>query len=754
VIRTAILFSIFVLVCDAQFVVVTPDGFRLPAKVVDGHVATYDGLEWKPHFWTGVNIGATTPGHFPGELSVSKEDYARWFRLIKDMNVRVVRVYTILPPGFYQALVEFNRTQADPLWVMHGIWAPEEELIGTDERGRNAYSADITAKFRAEIVDAVRAIHGDLVRTPQPGHASGVYDADISPYLLGYLVGTEWYPYAVTVTNQDAAGEVPYQGKYFNSTADASPFESWLAQMLDQVAVEDMRYGWQHPMAFVAWLTTDPLSHPGEPNSQEDLVSVDPNHVSPTAAWQAGYYAAYHVYPYYPDFLRYDSRYQSYRDAAGNINPYAGYLHELRAYHKGIPLFVAEFGVPASRGLAHRSPTGWNQGSHTEAEQGEMDAAMTTSIFSEGYDGAVLFSWQDEWYKFSWNTVDLEQPFDRRPFWLNRLTNERFFGVLAMDPASNGVGVTLDGRGDEWATLPHKQEWQYPALDLAVSHDEAYVYLKLRKRSTAWDFSRDQVYVGFSTLPGGSRTSDQAPGLSFSQPMQFLLRIRGDDDAVWSVLSAYDQHTYRWSVQYPVLPSNLNYSDPSLGMFLPWKLLLSRPLVLPESGESIPAEEVEIGLLKRGTADPNSSDNNDLADWQYQGDTIEVRIPWMLLGFMDPSSRSVWDWPYVAQGFKPVPTGGIQVEPKLVTHGQEIANDGPPAVYQWSTWDVPAYRERLKAGYSILTNVLGVYAALQPRNQSPDPEAATSLAKRGTSPVRTMIPKDPRSAEWRRTHPR
>src|SRR5438309_6301340 len=141
-------------------------------------------------------MGATTPGHFPGELSVSKEEYARWFRLIKDMNVRVVRVYTILPPGFYQALVEFNRTQADPLWVMHGIWAPEEELIGTDEKGRNAFSPDIIAAFRAEIVDAVRAIHGDLVRAPAPGHASGVYDADISPYLLGYLVGTEWYPYA------------------------------------------------------------------------------------------------------------------------------------------------------------------------------------------------------------------------------------------------------------------------------------------------------------------------------------------------------------------------------------------------------------------------------------------------------------------------------------------------------------------------------------------------------------------------------
>ena len=752
--RSLFLLSAFALTAHTQSVTLTDTGVRLAAKVVDGHLAIYDGAAWRPRFWTGINIGATTPGHFPGELSVSKEDYARWFPLIKRMNVRVLRVYTILPPGFYEALVEFNRTQTDPLWVMHGIWAPEEELIGSDERGRNAYQPEITAAFRAEISDAVRAIHGDLVRAPQPGHASGVYDADISPYLIGYLVGTEWYPWAVDVTDRQTAGQPAYQGKYFRSIRSASPFESWLAAMLDEVAADDMKYGWQHPMAFVNWLTTDPLSHPGEPNFQEDMVSIDPTHVLPTGAWEAGYYAAYHVYPYYPDFLRYDSRFQNFRDTAGNINPYAGYLRDLRAYHNGIPLVVAEFGVPASRGLAHRSPSGWNQGMHTEIEQGNIDQAMMASIYAEGYDGAILFGWQDEWYKFSWNTVDLELPFDRRPFWLNRLTNERFFGVLAMDPASDGGGIMLDGRDDDWAAVPRKREWQYPAMNVTVSHDEAYLYLKLTKNSGAWDFPRDQVYAAFSTLPGGSRASDQAPGLTFQQPAQFLLRIRGTDDARWFVLSAYDQHIYRWSVQNPVLPaSSPRLSDATLGIFVPWKLLLSRSLVLPESGETVPPEEVEIGVLRRGSTDPSASDYDDLADWQVAGGTIELRIPWMLLGFMDPSSRTVWDWPYVAEGMKPVATKGVQVEAKLVSSGREVPNAGSPAIYEWATWDVPIYRERLKQSYSILADAMLGYVVPQPLPDSGSTLPPVLPGRRAPG-IRSALPQDPRSPEWRRTHPR
>src|SRR4051812_36246574 len=54
-------------------------GIKQTAAVRDGHLEVYNGKDWNPQFWTGVNMGATTPGHAPGELSPSKEDYLRWF---------------------------------------------------------------------------------------------------------------------------------------------------------------------------------------------------------------------------------------------------------------------------------------------------------------------------------------------------------------------------------------------------------------------------------------------------------------------------------------------------------------------------------------------------------------------------------------------------------------------------------------------------------------------------------------------------
>ena len=743
---------LFAALANAQVEVVTADGIHLVTRVADGHIQAFDGTQWRPRFWRGVNAGVTTPGHFPGELSAAKEDWARWFPQIKAMNARVLRVYTLLPPGFYQALVEYNRTQSEPLWLLQGIWPPEEELIGEDGAGRNAYTPAITAAYVAEIADVVRAAHGDLARTPRPGHAGGIYTADVSPYLLGWLLGSEWYQFCVQVTNQAAAGMAPYSGDYVRAKAAASPFENWLAWMLDRVAIEEMRYRWQHPLAFVNWVTADPIAHPSEPNGTEDMVSVDATHLEPTPAWAAGYFASYHVYPYYPDFFRWEPAYQTYQDATGKINPYAAYLNQLRAYHGNVPLLVAEFGVPSSRGLAHHGPLGWNQGMHTEKEQGEIDSEMLNSIYSEGYDGAILFSWQDEWYKFAWNTVDLELPFDRRPLWSNRLTNERFFGVLGMDAASEGASVVLDGNAAEWKTLRTGKSWQYPAMDLSATHDEAYLYLMLRKHEGAWDFTRDRLYLGFGTLNGGSSVSDQAPGLVFDQPMQFLLSAQGGGDVRWSVLSAYDQHTFRWGFQLPIVPFRSEYANPALGLFLPWSLLLSRAVEIPGTGEKKPFEEVEIGRLRRGTNDPSLADSDDLADWQADGDVFEVRIPWMLLGFMDPSSHKVWDWPYQARGISPVEVDGVRIEPRLVTDGQEVANKSPLAIYRWNGWELPVYKERLKRSYWVIAQAMG-------RCDLPQAPRDTLLMPNGLSHVfRPQVVNGPatpaRSPAWRLAHPK
>ncbi|MDF2960542.1 MAG: hypothetical protein K0S39_2277 [Paenibacillus sp.] len=696
-------------------------GVKQISTVQDGHLAVYDGSAWKSQFWSGVNLGATTPGHAPGELSPTKEDYLRWFAQMKAMNVNVLRIYTILPPHFYEALAEYNGGQEKPLYFMQGIWSPEEELMDKDGRPRDALAEQAVKVFQEEIRDAVKAVHGDLKRRSKPGHATGTFTADVSPYLLGWVVGTEWDPYVVKTTNDAHSGKgmKPFAGTYFKAAADASPFESWLAQMLDTLAGEEMKLGWQHPVSFTNWVTTDPLQHPNEPSDNEDLVSIDPMHIAPTESWRAGYFASYHVYPYYPDLLRYEEKYQTYKDANGEINPYAGYLHDLREHHQGIPLIVAEYGVPSSRGMAHYGPLGRNQGMHTEEEQGKINADLYRSIYDESYDGALLFAWHDEWFKITWNTNELDAPADRRPFWRNMLTNEEHFGVVAAESGATPDDlIKLDGKTDDWNRREDSVTRMYPQFSLTASHDEAYVYLLLQKKDgTAWQPGQEVLNIGFDTLKGGSKEADKAPGVSFTDGQEFVLQLKGEKDSGIYVNSAYDQHTWLYGSQKKMMPWQERWAQDGSGIFLPWRLPVSKPLKLPQSGKTIPFEDVEVGVLGKGITDPANSSFNNLADWYSEGAVMEIRIPWMLLGFTDPSTAKVWRYPYEAKAFKSTETKGIKIEPHLQPmQGGAAAEAGTktsgsqavePLTYKWSEWDKPRYHERLKKSYSILKEAFG-----------------------------------------------
>lgn len=691
-------------------------GVKTVSGVRGEHLAVYEGGEWREQFWNGMNLGATLPGHAPGELAPDREDYLRWFAGMEEMNVDVVRVYTILNPEFYRALGEFNEDREEPLWVIQGIWSPEEELIGEEEEGRDAYSPEITNEFRSEIRNAVRAVHGDADIEARPGHASGSYDEDISEYVLGWMVGTEWFPYAVEATDEANAGMEPYSGRYFRASEDATPFESWLARMSDTLAEEEMRYGWQHPVAITNWLTTDPLEHPNEPNPQEDLVSVDSMNVVPTEEWRAGYFASYHVYPYYPDFLSYEEDYQSYRAKDGEIDPYAGYLADLRAHHEGLPLVVGEFGVPSSRGMAHRGPLGRDQGHHTEVEQGRMNASMLSRIREEGYDGGLLFAWHDEWFKFTWNTADIDVPADRRPSWFNRLTNEQNFGVIAHEPGEPEDRILLDGETDDWERreagpvtwLPNllrghdttAATGSYDGFDLSVAHDEAYLYLLAEKTDGAWDFAGEDLTLGFGSLPGGSERVDVTPGVSYPGGIQTFLRLGGEGESRMYVNSAYDYHTWLYGEELDMTDAVEDGGDAEAGKFLPWRLALSRPVTLPETGEEVPFSEFEVGEMKSGVTDPSDPGYDDLADWYASGAVLEVRIPWTMLGYTNPSDHEAWDNLYENDGVRAAESDSLRVYPAASSGGG--GSEVPPLTYSWRGWDAPDSHERRKKGFPIL----------------------------------------------------
>jgi hypothetical protein len=673
------------------------DGLRLPARVEVRFLeaATRNGFE--PRFWAGVNLGSTIPGRQPGEVAATRQDYDRWLSGIDDLGARVIRIYTILRPSFYDALAAHNRTHADrPLYFIQGVWVPDEdEFVASG----NAYEPSVTNGFKAEIDDATAVVHGDAELPRRPGHAHGTYRSNVSRWLLAYSIGIEWDGNAVRSTDRLNAGVERFRGRYLRADANATPMESWLASMLDHTAAGEAARGWSRPLTFTNWLTLDPLEHPYEPLPREDLVSLDASHIRATRAWPGGFFASYHAYPYYPDFMRLTPSYQTYkRPRDGKVDPYSGYLNALRSHHADQAVMITEFGVPSSLGVAHRGPLGRDQGDHSEQEALRMDADMLRGIEEEDYAGGIVFAWIDEWFKITWNTVEFELPSDRRQLWRNDLTNEEFFGVIAAEPGSEPA-VVLDGKDDEWDSNGSEliAESDGPVREVRAVKDEQYLYLRLRlDQPESW--RERPITVGLDIRPGGNRGLPNHPGVFPSADAALVI----ERDQAQLFQAAWWEPT---RLQYG--PLGAGYIDvdrddlkPDSGAWVHPLQILNRPYVVPATGERRPVEVHELGNLPFGSGDPSSPDFDSRTLVAAQGNVVEVRLPWALLGYADPSSLMLLE----------VHPKGPATTLKGGRVGIAVLSDGSALLtttgYSWEPWQRVNWHERRKAGFDQLASTM------------------------------------------------
>jgi hypothetical protein len=673
------------------------DGLTLPARVEARSVDAATRSGFVRLFWAGVNLGSTIPGHQPGEVAATRRDYDRWLSGIGDLGARVIRIYTILRPSFYDALAAYNRAHADrPLFFIQGVWLPGEAEF--DATG-NAYTPSVTNGFKSEIDDAIAVVHGDAKLPERRGHAGGTYGSDVSRWLLAYSIGIEWDPTAVQSTDRKNSGIRPYHGRYFRATDNATPMESWLASMLDHTAADEAARGWSRPLTFTNWLTLDPLHHPYEPLSTEDLVSVDATHIAATRAWPGGFFASYHAYPYYPDFLRLTPSYQAYRRPwDGKRDPYAGYLHALRAYHGRQAVMITEFGVPSSLGVAHFGPLGRDQGNHSEQQALRMDAEMLRDIKDEGYAGGIVFEWIDEWFKFTWNTVDLQLPADRRQLWQDAMTNEEYFGVVAADPGSRPA-VVLDGKDTEWGSNGSEviAESRGPVREVRAVKDEEYLYLLLRlARPESW--RSHPITIGLDDRPGGNRGLPGHPGVF---PTADVALVVGPGHAELFQAAWWEPTRIRYgplgSGYIKLDPAELK---PGSGAWVHPLQIVNRPYVVPATGEERPVELQELDELPIGSGDPRSPNFDSRTLVAATGKVVEVRLPWALLGYSDPSSLTL----YVEHPKGPTTTlEGPRVGIAVLSKGSALLTTSG---YTWDAWQSVTWHERRKAGFGVLASTM------------------------------------------------
>ncbi|MGL4483892.1 MAG: family 2 glycosyl transferase, partial [Anaerovoracaceae bacterium] len=180
------------------------------AKVKDGKIFLNSPSGEEEVFLRGVNIGLGKPGHDPGDIAITKNEYMKWFTQIADLNVKFIRVYTLQSPDFYRALAQYNKYFSKPIYLIHGAYVNEKYLEETPDMQDPKLKKD----FKNEVKNVIDAVHGDANIPYVKGHASGKYNVDVSQYVVAYLLGIEFDGVSVENTNKKHPEMKSYKGKY------------------------------------------------------------------------------------------------------------------------------------------------------------------------------------------------------------------------------------------------------------------------------------------------------------------------------------------------------------------------------------------------------------------------------------------------------------------------------------------------------------------------------------------------------------
>lgn len=730
-----ICFLILLSGCDTEEEIRIPDvdeidGTFLTTQTGEKYFRVFDDGQWNRLYINGVNIGTALPGKWYTQFPSDRDLYFSWLHKIADMNVNTVRIYTLLDPAFYQVFYEFNRDPSNPrLWLIQEIW-PHDDVPDL-----NFYDADYVEEYKNEVRLAIDALHGNAEILSRPYRAYGNYSADVSPYVLGVLIGRELEPEEVEVTDKANPDKTAHAGEFVH-TSGASATEVWLAELCDYtMQYSHDNYDWQYPVGFVSWPTLDPLTHmtewdDGEPG-YNDREEVRPGIFEKGTDNLAGFFAAYHIYPNYPDLMNNEPEFANFSDQEGTFR-YMGYLNDFIEIHPSYPALVAEFGISTSLNTAHINPDGMHHGMLSEIEQGEMVVRMMKAIFAKGYAGSVIFEWGDEWAKKTWNTEPYMVPWERQNLWKNAMDPEQNYGILSYEPDY----TPFAGEEEQW--------WDAPSGDVAepvpgkpgdfgkisslhLDSDEAFLYISLELEGIDLKQNDKTLWDDFGIMMGidtGEREAGDfrlpAEGVpELPSGAEFLLYISSPQDAGLLVVPSYNRGELRFK------------PEPSYdGVFTRIEPIVNRERDTVKG--FFPPLRSDESLLRYGYFHPEHREYSSLSHWYIDDENsrVIIRLPWMLLNVSDPSAGSIISDP---EDFAEPPvrdelqiaetegflfyaaTVGGNMDAEEITEG---LNDFPEVIdfqpregsrfshyvspYLWRLWEEPSYRARLKKSYPLI----------------------------------------------------
>ena len=679
---------------------VDPFGISFSGKSAEAAFYTREGKfyikdETGSFMIRGVQIDSFLPGHYSGDFAADESTYFSWMTQIAEMGANTVYVCNMMDPDFYNALYRYNTTRETPLYLIQGIAVPDYNLNNAGDAWEGFYDVLIS-----DAKKAVNAVHGNRILTLARVSAVNNYTLDVSPWTIGYMIGSEWESYTLAYTDHKFDNPTSYSGEYFKTSSDATGTETMFAQVMDNVMrYETNRYGSQRPIGLSSSIISDPLTYNEDVRIQlGKCVRLNANHIQPGEKNLAGSFAGYYIRDEIEDFMICidDTDRQEYGDALEQTDVekiYGGYVDFLVKLHKDIPV-VAYYGYSSARG------TDEPNGAMNEEQQGHALVERYQKYTESGCQGTVISSWQDNWCLTSWNTLFATDEQTKKN-WLDVQTKANLFGLLAFDPGKERSVCYVDGDMEEWTAKD--VFFTNESFSLSMKYDEAYLYLLVRG-----DLYDEPLYLPIDVTPKSGSNYDGEESARCERFADFRLVLDGSRGAEMLVQKRYDSAYMAWEKRISGVNAIYNPPEVSCDVFGPIRHVLKK-VIDPNAGLiDMDFDEREIfnryditetGKFVYGNGNPGSEDYDSLADYCYGDGFVEIRIPWQLLNFSNPSEMKIHDDYYLHYGVEEIRIKEIYVGVSTQSSLAVI----PMARVALKGWnDNVEYHERLKSSYYIV----------------------------------------------------
>ena len=221
--------------------------------------------------------------------------------------------------------------------------------------------------------------------------------------------------------------------------------------------------------------------------------------------------------------------------------------------------------------------------------------------------------------------------------------------MLTFEPGKEESVCCLDGDPSEWT--PEDLVLSREDLELSMKYDEKFLYFLVKKPGFQWE--EDTLYIPIDTTPKSGSTYCQEYGVGFERACDFLIVLHGREDSRVLVQKRYEALLSTYSKVYYLYDAYITPPEADSPHFQRIYLPLTLGGLLPLPGtKEVTGTRYETGLLRYGIADPASEAFDSLADFCFGGDWAEIRLPWQLLNFSDPSNMLVHDDYYEHYGIE------------------------------------------------------------------------------------------------------